>query len=211
MKGIFITFEGIEGSGKTTQAIRAEKFLMESGYRVLRTFEPGATFAGEKIRHVLLNRDENQKTLHPITELLLFSADRSQHVQEVIIPALEDGIIVICDRYTDSTTAYQGGGRDINLRTVYQIHEIATLGIYPVRTYLLDLPVEIGLNRIKQRGNILDRLEVETIEFHQRIRDCFLNIARENPQRVMVIDATQSEDTITEIIQRDLRRLCQQQ
>ena len=209
MTAHFITFEGIEGCGKTTQAKRAEEYLKSLGYPVLRTYEPGATRVGEYIRRILLEKNDNPIPLHPITELLLFSADRTQHLREVILPTLEQGITVICDRYIDSTTAYQGGGRGINLELIYQIHKIATLGIYPTRTYLFDLPVEIGLQRISKRGNTLDRLETENIEFHQRIRDCFLRIAHENPQRFMIIDANQSEEAIALIIQNDLRELCQ--
>lgn len=211
MIGHFITFEGIEGSGKTTQTRRAEEYLKTLGYPVLRTYEPGATRTGEYIRHILLEKDSNPIPLHPIVELLLFSADRTQHLQEVILPALEQGITVICDRYIDSTTAYQGGGRDINFELIHQIHKIATLGIYPTRTYLLDLPVEVGLQRIKKRGNALDRLEAEDIKFHQKIRDCFLQIAQQNPQRMRIIDATQSEEEIALIIQDDLRELCQKE
>ncbi len=211
MTAHFITFEGIEGSGKSTQAKKAEEYLKSLGYPVLRTYEPGATKPGELIRRILLEKDSNSIPLHPIAELFLFSADRIQHLREVILPALEDGITVLCDRYIDSTTAYQGGGRGIDLELIFQIHKIATLGIYPTRTYLFDLPVEIGLNRISKRGNTLDRLETENIEFHQRIRDCFLKIARENPQRFIVIDATQTEEQIALIIQEDLKKLCQEQ
>jgi len=211
MIGHFITFEGIEGSGKTTQSKKAEEYLKSLGHLVLRTYEPGATRAGELIRQVLLEKDDNPIPLHPITELLLFSADRTQHLREVILPALVQGITVLCDRYIDSTTAYQGGGRGVNFELINQVHKAATLGIYPTRTYLLDLPVEVGLQRISERGSVLDRLEAEDVEFHQRIRDCFLHIAQQNPQRVMVIDATQSEDEIALIIQNDLRELCQKE
>jgi len=178
------------------------------GYLVLRTYEPGATSTGVKIRHILLDKNDPSYSLHPITELLLFSADRIQHLQEVIIPALKKKITVICDRYIDSTTAYQGGGRGLNFELIHQVHKIATLGIYPTRTYLLDLPVEVGLNRINKRGNSLDRLETESIEFHKNIRDCFLRIAKENTHRIMVIDATQPEDIISTIIQKDLKKIC---
>ncbi len=211
MIGHFITFEGIEGSGKTTQAKKAEEYLKTLGHLVLRTYEPGATRVGELIRQILLEKNDNPILLHPITELLLFSADRTQHLREVILPALVQGITVLCDRYIDSTTAYQGGGRGVNFELISQVHKTATLGIYPTRTYLLDLPVEVGLQRISERGNALDRLEEEDVEFHKRIRDCFLYIAHQNPQRVMVIDATQSEDEIALIIQNDLRELCQRE
>ncbi len=209
MKALFITFEGIEGSGKTTQAKKAEDYLKKLGYPVLRTYEPGATRVGEYIRRILLEKNDDPNSLHPIVELLLFSADRTQHLQEVVLPALEQGTTVICDRYIDSTTAYQGGGRGIDFELVNQIHKIATLCIYPTRTYLLDLPVEVGLQRISRRGNILDRLETENIEFHQRIRDCFLRIANQYPQRVMIVDAMKSEEEIALIIQNDIRDLCQ--
>lgn len=211
MIGHFITFEGIEGSGKTTQVKRAEEYLKTSGYLVLRTYEPGATRVGELIRQILLEKNDNPIPLHPITELLLFSADRTQHLREVILPALVQGITVLCDRYIDSTTAYQGGGRGINFELINQIHKVATLGVYPNRTYLLDLPVEVGLQRISERGNALDRLETEDIGFHQKIREWFLRIAQQDPHRVMVIDATKSEDEIALIIQNDLRELCQRE
>ncbi len=208
MNSHFITFEGIEGSGKSTQAKRTEEYLKQLGYPVLLTYEPGGTFIGEKIRDMLLNKNDLSSSLHSITELLLFSADRTQHLHEAILPALKKKITVICDRYIDSTTAYQGGGRGLNLELIHQVHKIATLGVYPTRTYLLDLPVEVGLSRISKRGNSLDRLETESIEFHQNIRDCYLHIAKENPHRIMVIDATQSEDVISAIIQKDLRQIC---
>lgn len=208
MNGHFITFEGIEGSGKTTQAEKAEEYLKQLGCPVLRTREPGGTPTGIEIRSILLDKNDLSFPLHPITELLLYSADRIQHLHEVIIPALKKKITVICDRYIDSTTAYQGGGRGLNFELIQQVHKIATFGIYPTRTYLLDLPVEVGLSRINKRGNSLDRLETESIEFHQKVRDCFLRIAKENPHRIMVIDATQPEDAISAIIQKDLKEIC---
>ncbi len=209
MNGILITIEGIEGSGKTTQAIKLESYLKSSGYPVLRTFEPGATQLGSKLREILLN--ESSIKLHPVTELLLFSADRAQHLFEIVIPALEKGTIVICDRFIDSTSAYQGGGRSLNLEEIQQIHNIASLGITPNRTYLLDLPPEIGLSRIMKERNKLDRLESEALEFHTNIRKTFLKLAEYSPERFLVIDATQPEDVVFEIIRKDITRIIDEQ
>ncbi|MCX8065857.1 MAG: dTMP kinase [Candidatus Hydrogenedentes bacterium] len=208
MRGLLITIEGIEGSGKTTQAIRLESYLKSIGYQVLRTFEPGATQLGKKLRGILLDvNTDNSSSLHPITELLLFSADRTQHIYEIIAPELEQGKIVICDRFIDSTTAYQGGGRKLDLNQILEIHKIATLGVIPFRTYLLDLPPEIGLQRVLEQRNKLDRLESENIEFHKNIRAQFLKLAELNPERFLVIDSNNTEDYVFEVIKNDVTRV----
>ncbi len=205
MKGMLITIEGIEGSGKTTQAIKLESYLSNVGYHVLRTFEPGATQIGKKLREILLN--ETNSKLHPVTELLLFSADRAQHINEIVLPALQEGKIVICDRFIDSTSAYQGGGRNLKFEQIQQIHKIATLGVMPDRTYLLDLPPEIGLSRILKEREKLDRLESETIEFHKSIRNFFLTLASSEPNRFLVIDASLPEEKVFESIKNDLMKI----
>lgn len=208
MRGMLITIEGIEGSGKTTQAIRLESYLISAGYPVVRTFEPGATQVGKKLREILLSESSDTHfSLHPITELFLFSADRAQHLYEVVIPAMEQGKIVICDRYIDSTSAYQGGGRKVNLSQILEVHKIATLGIIPVRTYLLDLPPEIGLRRVLKQRNKFDRLESESIEFHKNIREFYLQLAMSEPKRFLIIDATNPEDYIFETIKGDITRI----
>lgn len=205
---MLITIEGIEGSGKTTQAIRLESYLISAGYPVVRTFEPGATQVGKKLREILLSESSDTHfSLHPITELFLFSADRAQHLYEVVIPAMEQGKIVICDRYIDSTSAYQGGGRKVNLSQILEVHKIATLGIIPVRTYLLDLPPEIGLRRVLKQRNKFDRLESESIEFHKNIREFYLQLAMSEPKRFLIIDATNPEDYIFETIKGDITRI----
>lgn len=193
MNGLFITFEGVEGCGKTTQITLLKEFLEHKGHTVVATREPGGTPIAEKIRHILLNADHDEMAHE--TELLLYAAARAQHVVEKIKPALEKGHIVICDRYYDSTTAYQGAGRSIDREKLNWLHAYATVGCIPDITFLIDLPVNIGLKRVIARAEA-DRLERETIDFHQRVRDGFLAIAKAEPNRVTIIDGTQSIEDI---------------
>ncbi len=213
MKGIFITFEGIEGCGKTTQIQLLDKHLKDSGHPTLLTREPGGTPIGEKIRSILL--DSRNNNMSPRTELLLYTAGRNQHIVEKIQPALEAGKIVLCDRYADATTAYQGAARDIDSNIIEEIHKVATGGLMPVLTFLLDCPAELGLGRARARNQTdstagtLDRFEQEEMDFHERVRQGYLNIAKREPERVQIIDATLSPDKmqneIIEIIQNKLR------
>ncbi|MBP8129404.1 MAG: dTMP kinase [Candidatus Hydrogenedentes bacterium] len=204
MKGLFITFEGIEGCGKTTQLKRAQRYLEESGHKVVVTREPGGTAVGEAIRDVLL--DPLHVSLAPATELLLYAAARAQHVAEKIAPALEEGRIVLCDRFADSTTAYQGGGRGLSLEDIRMLHAIAVGGLAPDLTVLLDLSASAGLERARARGRY-DRLEREAILFHERVRDAFLQLAAEAPERIKVVDGSQSVDEVAAAVQARLDAL----
>jgi dTMP kinase len=189
MKGLFISFEGIEGTGKTIQSRLLYDYLKKKGLSALLTEEPGGTRIGHAIRDLLLSVDNT--AMAPLTELLLYNASRIQHVWEVIAPALEQGVVVITDRFTDSTVAYQGYGRGIELNLVNNIENIATGGIKPALTFLLDLDVEIGLERNKGI-NKKDRIELEDITFHRRVREGYHAIAATEPERIHIVDASKS-------------------
>jgi dTMP kinase len=193
MSGLFVTFEGVEGCGKSTQARRIEAHLKAQGRAVLLTREPGGTPIAEAIRGVLL--DPVNIAMSPVTELLLYEAARAQHVAERIQPALEQGVIVVCDRFADSTTAYQGAGRALPAENVQHLHHLATAGTTPDLTILLDVPVEEGLARAG-RLNGPDRLEAEPVTFHRKVREEFLRIAERDPGRVKVLDGLQPPDDI---------------
>lgn len=197
MKGLFITFEGIEGSGKSTQAERLKERLAGLGCKVDITREPGGTPIAESIREILLN--PSNFGMAPTTELLLYQAARAQHVIERIRPALNRGVTVICDRFFDSTTAYQGGGRGLPLQELEALHAIATGDLAPDITFMLDLPPVEGLSRAG-KDHASDRIERETVDFHTRVRNAFLDIAAAHPDRVRVIDATLPIDEISERI-----------
>ncbi|MCP4639708.1 MAG: dTMP kinase [bacterium] len=186
MKGLFITIEGVEGSGKSTQIIRLKHDLESEGHTVDVTREPGGTGISESIRRLLL--DPALTGISPVAELLLYQAARAQHVDERIRPALEAGHVVICDRFADSTTAYQGAGRDLKMDMILELHHLATRGVWPDLTIVLDLPVEKGLSRAAQVHEP-DRLENEPIDFHQRVREEFLRLADREPDRVKIVDA----------------------
>jgi len=190
-KGIFITFEGPEGSGKSTQINNLYKILSKN-YDVLITKEPGmAGNLGQKIRKVLLD-PENK--MDPITEVLLYAADRSEHYKSIVIPALKQRKIILCDRSYDSTTAYQGYARGIDLNIINSLNLLAMHKIKPDITFLLDLPVEEGLARTKtDEFNKLDRLEQEALEFHKRLRKGYLEIAKQEPDRIKVVNVSQRE------------------
>ncbi|MBI4125205.1 MAG: dTMP kinase [Deltaproteobacteria bacterium] len=211
MTGQFITFEGIEGSGKSTQIRILADYLKLRGHEVVTTREPGGTPIGEKIRRVLLNTEF--KNMTPVTELLLYAAARCQHVQEVIAPAKETGKIILCDRYSDATTAYQGAARHIDAKFLKAVHQLATGNLKPDLTILLDCPVEMGLQRVQERepeipglAN-LDRFEQEKIDFHERVRQGYLKIAKTEPQRVKVIDALAEVHAIHEKIAEEVMRI----
>jgi dTMP kinase len=207
----FITFEGGDGSGKTTQLKALESYLTASGKSCLSTREPGGTLLGELIRQVLL--EVGKQPIASPTELFLYLADRAQHVQEVILPAIDGGKIVLCDRYTDSTLAYQGYGRGIDLGLLRQLNEFANRGVKPDLTLLLDCPVELGLSRTAQRqasgGSARgreDRFERETVEFHEKVRAGFLAMARVEPERFRIIDASVSVEQVSREIQNVIDR-----
>lgn len=199
----FITFEGGDGSGKTTQLRRLEAWLKFQGRSCVVTREPGGTALGQTLRKVLL--EVSERPVVPAAELFLYLADRAQHVQEVIRPALDRGDIVLCDRYTDSTLAYQGYGRGIDLNMLRQQNTLANGGLVPDITLLFDCPVHVGLNRTVRRqaelGSKLgaeDRFEREKGEFHEKLRAGFLEMAQAEPGRFRVIDATRSIEEIAD-------------
>jgi dTMP kinase len=205
--GIFITLEGVEGSGKTTQAALVADALRKEGHRVTLTHEPGGTHAGEAIRAIFL---DPAVSLDVAAELLLVLADRAQHVREKLKPALAAGEIVISDRYSDSTVAYQGYGRGFDLKLLDELNRLASDGVRPNLTIVLDCPVETGLERTRKRarGGVRapDRFEGEQVEFHRRVREGFLAIARSDPARVMVLDSTQPKPTVTSAILAAVRK-----
>jgi dTMP kinase len=201
----FITFEGVEGSGKTTQIQRLKKYLTQKGIRCKVTREPGGCSVSEKIRKILLNPDHCEMV--PATELLLYEAARAQHVEEVIKPFLEKEGVILCDRFSDATLAYQGYGRRMDLKWIQRLNHLSSQGIRPDVTFLLDCPSDVGLKRAIERNRTLkqereERFEREEIEFHRRIRKGYLAIARKEPGRVKVIDTRQGEERVFEKIRK---------
>jgi len=192
---MFITLEGPEGSGKSTQIKRLAKRLESMGFPVITTREPGGTPIGDQIRQVLV-RMEN-KELHPRTEILLFLAARAQLVEQLIKPALQDGKIILCDRYGDSTLAYQGYGHGLDLEKLRQMLDFATDHLKPDLTILLDLDVKLGLMR-KKAEDEWNRLDAYEVLFHERVREGYLNLAREEPNRWRIVDASQGIDAVQE-------------
>lgn len=187
---MFIAFEGGEGAGKSTQEALLATWLTERGHRVVRTREPGGTPAAEAIRNVVLSPEFTG--LDARAEALLFAAARGEHAAQVIRPALERGDIVLCDRYLDSSVAYQGIGRDLGADAVRELSLWATKGLLPDLTILLDIDPQIGLARVSYP----DRLEAEPLDYHQRVRDGFLTIAAQQPDRYLVVDASGDQDAI---------------
>ena len=194
-KPLFITFEGIEACGKSTQAKMLNDYLIAKGQKVLLTREPGGPNISEKIRSILLDPENKEMTAE--TELLLYLASRNQHTAEWILPALNEGNIVICDRYFDSTFAYQGVARKIDLDIIKQINNFATFGLVPDITFVLDISVEMSI--LRQKGKKLDRMESESIDFHEAVRRAYLEIAKEN-NRYVIIDGSKNVDEIHEIV-----------
>jgi dTMP kinase len=205
---LFITFEGIEGCGKSTQAKLLAGRLREFPIPLVFTFEPGGTRVGQDIRHILL--DSQNRDLFPLAELFLYAADRAQHVEEVIKPALEQGKWVICDRFFDATTVYQGHARRQDMALIKVLNEKASPGITPDITFLIDCPVEVGLERAIKRNKLLvqdgqDRFEREKKDFHEAVRQGYLLMARENRDRFVLIDGTLEEDELTEVVFQHVR------
>ena len=202
-KGIFIAFEGGEGSGKSTQVELLRKYLTEIDETVLVTREPGGTLLGKELREILLNPTTG--AISPRAEALLYAADRANHVFAVIQPALGRGDIVITDRYLDSSIAYQGAGRVLQPNEVARISRWATENLTPNLTFILDLPAEVGLSRLDS----IDRLEQEPLAFHERVRREFLNLANVDPERYFVVDATQEIGAIAKQIQERVSTIAQ--
>lgn len=200
---MFITFEGIDGSGKSTQVARVHDRLMAEGRRVLLVREPGGTALSEGIRDLLLDSDH---PIHPFAEMLLFSAARTQLVAERIRPALEAGVVVLCDRFFDSTTAYQGAGRGLtDLAWLTDFHRRVTGGLVPDRTYLFSLPVDTALARRGHRAE--DRMERAGEAFQRVVADAYERMAQEEPSRFLVLDAEQDIETLHSAVWADLRLL----
>jgi dTMP kinase len=201
-----ITFEGIEGSGKTTQIKLVAEYLIKKGVELIVTREPSGTDIGRKIGAILFNREHSD--LCAETEMLLFFAARAQHVRELIMPALQQNKLVLCDRFSDATYAYQGFGRSLNQELIKLINDYSSMFLKPDMTLLFDLPVEIGLQRATARNNQLkessatDRFEREKIDFHRRIREGYLDISRKDPERFRLIDASRDIDVIQEEVRR---------
>ena len=193
-RGVFISLEGIEGCGKSTQAKILSDYMSELGYCVVQTREPGGTPVAEKIREVLL--DPKNQDLTSRTELLLYLASRSQHVEQLIMPALKEGKIVICERFSDSTRAYQGYARGLDMDMIETLIRIATGNLEPDLTIILDMEVKEGLLRAERFKNYKDRLESENLDFHNKVRRGYLEIAKNNPNRIKVISAKGSIDDI---------------
>ena len=204
---MFITLEGIEGSGKTTQIRQLSTYIEATGYRCVTTREPGGTSIGDKIRAILLNPENND--LSPISELLLYMADRAQHLNSLVKPALDAGKIVLCDRYFDATVVYQGIARGLDTELIYSLHRLLFEDLKPEVTFLLDLPPSVGLARAwKQiddgiRSGGESRFEEETLAFHEKVRAGYLELARLEAKRFTVIDASQDEKQV----QMDIREV----
>ncbi len=197
-RGLFVTFEGVEGSGKTTQARRLAEALSARGVSVTLTREPGGTPLGERLRDILL--DLGQSGMLPEAELFLYMASRAEHVAGVIEPALSRGDVVIADRYGDASVAYQGGGRELGTSLVKSLNEVATRGVKPDVTFLLDLAPGVGLGRLSRRGGGRDRIESEELAFHERVRSAYLSAAKREPSRFVVLDGGLSEDAIAKAV-----------
>ena len=200
-RGRFLTVEGVDGAGKSTQLPRIDTWLRCAGMRTLATREPGGTPLGESLRAVLLDR--RFTGMSPMAELLVMFAARAEHVAKVIAPALADGTWVLCERFTDATFAYQGGGRDIHPARIAALEETVQGDIRPDLVLVLDVPVEVGLERSARRG-VTDRFEHETVEFFRRVRKIYLRRARKRPERYAVIDARTDAETITEHMVREI-------
>ena len=201
---LFVTFEGPEGCGKTTQIARLAAWLSERGYDVITTREPGGTRIGDQIREILHSLDN--RSMRPEAELLLYNASRVQLVGEVIGPHLERGGLVLSDRYADSSLAYQGYGRGLDLNTLRSIIGFATGNLRPDLTLLLDLEVEEGLRRRRGSGGEWNRLDQETIEFHRRVRQGYLSLAQAEPSRWVRLDASRSVDAVQEAVRAEVEK-----
>lgn len=189
-KGLFITFEGTDGCGKTTQIEMLKDYFEKQGRTVLLTREPGAKGLGTKLREILLNYDGE---VSPVCESFLFLADRAQHVDTIIKPAVARGEIVLCDRHTDSTVAYQGYGRELDIEQIKMLNNIATSGLKPDLTFIFDIDIDTAQKRV---GKNKDRMESAGIEFFKRVRNGYLEIAKQEPERVKVLDGSKSIETI---------------
>ena len=191
-KGMFITFEGADGCGKSTQLSLLKDYLTKNGFNVLVTREPGAKGLGEKLRDILLNYDGEVSNR---CESFLFLADRAQHIDTIVKPAVDNGYVVLCDRHTDSTVAYQGYGRGLDIERINYLNDLATDGLKPDLTFVFDVDVETSMSRV---GSQKDRMESAGIDFFNKVRQGYLEIAKKEPDRVKVIDSTLSIEEVFE-------------
>ena len=210
MRGRFITFEGIEGSGKSSQIALLAGYLRSKQRIVSLTREPGGTTIGDQVRKILL--DPANKALDPAAELLLYAASRAQHLTEVIGPALERGAVVLCDRFSDATIAYQGYGRGLDRDMIDRLDRMVTAGMRPALTLLLDVDVAVGLARARGRNDLEGleaeaRFENENLKFHDRVRRGYLALAKEEPSRISIVDAALTPDRVQEKIREIVNRL----
>ncbi|WEG12753.1 dTMP kinase [Pullulanibacillus sp. KACC 23026] len=212
MAGIFITLEGPDGAGKTTQVKKLADWLKELAVPHVVTREPGGTPISDAIRALLL--DPNHKEMASPTEILLYAASRAQHVEEKIKPALAKGWVVLCDRFVDASIAYQGYGLEMPVEEIEKINQFATGGLKPTRTYLIDLSPEVGKQRLQARvspgGAELDRIEQKQISYHERVREGFYRIYKENEERMVLIDGNRQQEELFEVIKEDLEALLRQ-
>ena len=201
-KGLFITFEGIDGCGKSTQLNLLSEYFKSKGLEVAITREPGAKGLGEKLREILLNYEGEVSSN---CEAFLFLADRAQHIDTLVKPAIEAGKVVLCDRHTDSTVAYQGYGRGVDLRQIKMLNEIATSGLVPDLTFVFDIDVETSQKRV---GQTKDRMESAGLEFHNKVKNGYLEIAKQEPDRVKVINSDDSIENIFKKVEQEILKLC---
>ncbi len=207
MKGLFITLEGPDGSGKTTQIAKVAEYLKKHNIDFIQTREPGGTRISDKIRSLIL--DPEHKEMHDLTEVLLYAASRAQHVHEKILPALEEGKVVLCDRFVDASLAYQGFGLGVGEEPVLQINNIATSGLVPNRSYFVDVSPEVGRERMKARYGTenLDRIEQKDLTYHERVREGFEHIFSKQTDRIVRINGEQNPEAVFEEIAEDLDQL----
>lgn len=203
MRGVLITFEGVEGSGKSTQAERLHKWLQAQGVSSMLSREPGGTAIGEQVRDILL--DPENRAMDGLTELFLYLASRNQHVREKVRPALDRGMVVILDRYLDSSTAYQGFGRGLGERPVSRLNKLAIAGLRPHLTVLVDVPVKVG--QVRKESTRLDRLERERVEFHESVREGYLRIARRARGRFRILDGRRPAEELERAVQSLVKQL----
>ncbi len=200
MKATFITLEGIEGAGKTTQAKLLTQALKQKGINAITTREPGGIEAAESIRQILLHKD-----IEPITELLLYEASRAEHFCKIIKPALDSGKTVICDRFIDASVAYQGYGRGLDIKLINDLNRIATFGVEPDLTFVFDIPAQMAFERLKQRGNVLDRFERLDVKFYEKVRQGYMDLSIKYPKRVIVLDGTKDVEQIHKTVMEKIK------
>lgn len=205
MKGKFITLEGPDGSGKTTVSLKIVQILEKKGYRVLLTREPGGVDIAEQIRKVIL--DKKNTAMDAKTEALLYAAARRQHLVEKVLPALQEGYIVICDRFVDSSLAYQGVGRNLGIDKVYQMNLFAIEDIMPDKTIFFDIDYKLGLERIKCNERESDRLDDASQDFHKKVYEGYLEITNKYPERIVNVDASLDVDSVVELVLKEIYKV----